>query len=103
MTKKQGAFFMSEWDKYQKDNPEKFLRKKATLRSGIRSSKVYDCETCGLYKNCRSPKMKRFGEGKKGILIVGQSPSRRANRLQKTHPSSSFRLCTYDMRQGDQR
>lgn len=93
MTKKQGAFFMSEWDKYQKDNPEKFVRRKAAPRGGKKSTKkVYDCESCGLHKNCRSPKMKRYGEGKKGILIVGQSPSKRADRDDLPMSGSNFRL-----------
>jgi len=35
-----------------------------------------DCEKCGLYKNCLSPKMKVYGYGKKKILIVGEAPGR---------------------------
>ncbi len=34
-----------------------------------------DCLKCKLYKNCNSPKMKRTGEGKKKILIIGEFPS----------------------------
>jgi uracil-DNA glycosylase family 4 len=95
MAKKQQAFFMSSWDKYQKDNPEKFVRRKAAPRTGTSKAstkKVYDCETCGLYKSCRSPKMERFGEGKEGILIVGQSPSKRADRDNLPISGPSFRL-----------
>lgn len=32
------------------------------------------CGSCGLFKDCQSPKMPYSGEGKKGILIVGESP-----------------------------
>lgn len=32
------------------------------------------CGKCGLYKGCKSPKMGVKGEGKKGILIVGEAP-----------------------------
>jgi uracil-DNA glycosylase family 4 len=33
------------------------------------------CEACGLYKGCRSPKLRYTGEGGKGIMIVGERPS----------------------------
>lgn len=32
------------------------------------------CGACGLYKGCRSPKMKVSGRGEKRILIVGEFP-----------------------------
>jgi len=35
---------------------------------------VPQCGACKLYLNCRSPKMEIDGDGKKGILIVGESP-----------------------------
>lgn len=31
------------------------------------------CEVCGLYKKCKSPKMRYTGEGKKKILIIGEA------------------------------
>ena len=36
--------------------------------------KGYDCESCGLYKNCKSPKMEPTGEGRLGVLCVAESP-----------------------------
>jgi len=32
------------------------------------------CGACGLYKNCHSPKMSYKGEGRKKILVIGESP-----------------------------
>lgn len=32
------------------------------------------CGACGLFKGCKSPKMKLDGEGRKGILVVGEGP-----------------------------
>jgi len=32
------------------------------------------CETCGLYKGCLTPKMNYTGEGRLGVLIVGEAP-----------------------------
>jgi len=72
---KQKAFFLSNWEIFQKEHPEKFERKPSS--GGKRSSKkIYDCSTCGLHRKCRSPKMERFGNGKKRILIIGQNPGR---------------------------
>ncbi len=36
--------------------------------------KGYDCESCGLYKGCKSPKMEPTGEGRLGVLVVAESP-----------------------------
>lgn len=41
------------------------------------SSVRLDCESCGLYKHCQSPKMQPTGEGQKGILIVAEAPGKR--------------------------
>ena len=78
---KQQAFFMSPWEKFQQDHPEKFERKKRSSTSRKSSPKVYDCSTCKLHENCRSPKMKRFGKGKKKILVVGLCPGRVEDRV----------------------
>jgi len=32
------------------------------------------CGACGLFKTCESPKMKPYGKGKMGILVVGEAP-----------------------------
>ncbi len=36
--------------------------------------KGYDCESCGLYKGCKSPKMEPTGEGRLGVLCVAEAP-----------------------------
>ena len=33
-----------------------------------------NCEKCGLYRKCNSPKMKYTGEGKKNVLIIAEAP-----------------------------
>ena len=38
-------------------------------------AKIYNCESCGLYKQCQSPKMKLWGQGKKKIMIVMDMPT----------------------------
>ncbi|MFP4018664.1 MAG: uracil-DNA glycosylase family protein [Bacteroidales bacterium] len=39
------------------------------------SSIKYSCTSCGLFKHCKTPKMKPVGQFKKKILIVGEMPS----------------------------
>lgn len=46
-------------------------------------NKQGSCEECGLYKNCVTPKMDYTGKGKKGILIVLESPSQKDDALEK--------------------
>jgi len=38
------------------------------------TSKLPLCGLCGLYKNCKSPKMPVTGKGKKNILVVAEAP-----------------------------
>ena len=38
------------------------------------SNKYFSCSTCGLYRNCNSPKMGVTGKGKKGILFIAEAP-----------------------------
>ncbi len=37
-------------------------------------SMIPKCGVCGLYKKCKSPKMSPSGDGRKKILIVGETP-----------------------------
>lgn len=69
----QPAFFMGEWEQFQKEHPERFERKKSSTDPRS-TAKVYDCTLCGLSKKCISPKIGRCGVGEKKILVVGQCP-----------------------------
>jgi len=42
-----------------------------------------NCEICGLYKNCNSPKMQYTGEGKKKILVLAEASGSREDQLGK--------------------
>lgn len=39
-------------------------------------TKIYDCEICGLYKTCITPKMEPTGKGKQSILIIAEAPGK---------------------------
>lgn len=54
---------------------EGFFQKTTTASLSVSNTgKIYTCQSCGLYKNRRSPKMKPFGEFRKGIMNIGEAP-----------------------------
>ena len=53
-----------------------FFTKKET-ESNIRTDgKTLSCISCGLYKDCKSPRMKPYGNFKKKIMIIGEAPGK---------------------------
>lgn len=38
-------------------------------------TQLQECDSCGLHRNCRSPRMPVSGKGEMGILLVGEFPS----------------------------
>lgn len=53
---------------------------------------VPECGKCGLYKTCKSPKMPVDGDGKKGILIVGDFPGENEDNVGRPFVGQSGRL-----------
>lgn len=51
-----------------------FFSKKETEVLGYTKGKRHSCASCGLYRQCESPKMKPYGNFKKGILNIGEAP-----------------------------
>jgi uracil-DNA glycosylase family 4 len=60
----------------------------------VRKDIVYNCEQCGLYKNCQHGKMDYQGIGAKGILVVIDSPTIKADRLGKPVIGEQRRIIT---------
>lgn len=52
----------------------KFFRRKKTKTNSKPKEKVFSCSSCGLYENCISPRMKPYGNFKKEILNIAESP-----------------------------
>ncbi len=50
---------------------EAFFSKKETESNSRPDGKTYSCASCGLYKDCESPRIKPYGNGKKGIINIG--------------------------------
>lgn len=54
---------------------EGFFSRKETESLSRLDGKLLTCASCGLYKLCKSPKMKPVGEFKKKIMIIGDAPN----------------------------
>jgi uracil-DNA glycosylase family 4 len=52
-----------------------FFTRKQTESVTRPTGKTFSCSACGLYKNVYSPKMKPFGNFKKGIMNIGEFPT----------------------------
>ena len=65
----QRTFIFDEEEVLGKKKP-----KRATSSKKSAAPAVYDCTTCGLDKSCKNPKIKRYGKGKRQILLVGLCP-----------------------------
>lgn len=44
-------------------------------------NKAFSCASCGLYKDCTSPRMAPYGDFEKQIMIIGDMPSERDDRI----------------------
>ena len=55
---------------------EPIVRGDEKITTQITKQTEFTCEDCKLYEGCRSPKLRYTGEGGRGILIVGEQPSR---------------------------
>lgn len=59
---------------------KQFFTKQETESKSRPSGKTLSCVSCGLYKNVQSPKMKPFGNFRKGILNIGEAPGQTEDR-----------------------
>lgn len=53
---------------------EGFFTKKETDSASRPDGKKHSCISCGLYKNVKSPRMKPYGNFRKGIMNIGEAP-----------------------------
>lgn len=44
---------------------------------------IHSCPSCGLYQNVLSPKMEPYGEGKQGVMVIGEAPGEDEDRRGK--------------------
>ena len=55
--------------------PKGFFTLSKTSKQDPSDLRISKCGLCGLYKNCRSPKIKPTGNGERKILIVSDNPN----------------------------
>lgn len=53
---------------------EGFFTKKETASKTRPDGKSYSCAACGLYRDCKNPRIKPYGNFKKKILNIGEAP-----------------------------
>lgn len=53
----------------------------AVLRGRVRLPTMPLCGKCGLYRECKSPKMKPSGRGGRRILVVGEAPGKQEDEV----------------------
>lgn len=53
-----------------------FSKKEVSKVKGVGAKSGPPCERCGLYKKAQTPKMEVTGEGRLGILIIGEAPEK---------------------------
>ena len=71
---------------------EGFFTRKETESKTRPDGKTYSCASCGLYHDATSPRMKPFGNFKKGILNLGEAPGEIEDKRGKQWQGKTGRL-----------
>jgi len=71
---------------------EGFFTEKQTKSKSRPDGKTYSCASCGLYRDAQNPKMKPFGNFKKGILNIGEAPGEIEDKRGKPWQGKAGRL-----------
>lgn len=69
-----------------------FFTRKETESISRPDGKSYSCYSCGLFKDCKSPRMKPYGNFKKKILNIGEAPGEVEDREGKPFQGKTGRL-----------
>lgn len=75
-----------------------FFNKAETQSISRPDGKTYSCISCGLYKDCKSPRMAPFGNFKKKILIIGESPGEEDDKAGKPWQGKTGKLLQQSLR-----
>lgn len=67
-----------------------FSKEQTQLKGG--EVKGFSCATCGLYKNAITPRMKPYGNFKKGIMVIGEAPAQEDDKKGKPFHSQGGRF-----------
>jgi uracil-DNA glycosylase len=69
-----------------------FFSVKETSSKSRPDGHVLSCSACGLYRNCKSPKMQPYGNFKKGILNIGEASGETEDERDKPWQGKTGRL-----------
>ncbi len=69
-----------------------FFKKEEVQSLRMTQAKRLSCFNCGLYKGVKSPKMEPYGNFKKKIMIIGESPGKEEDRNGKPWQGKTGRL-----------
>lgn len=58
---------------------------------------ILGCDDCRLFESARSPKLRFTGEGRRGILIVGEQPSREEDRKGEYGYGDEYRFLQFSL------
>jgi DNA polymerase-1 len=62
---------------------EGFFYKEEIKTKKKAAPKVQSCSSCGLYKNCKSPKMSYHGQGRLNVLAIAMAPGQKEDEQNK--------------------
>lgn len=71
---------------------EGFFSKKETESASRPDGKTYSCVSCGLYKTAKTPRMKPYGNFRKGIMNLGEAPGEVEDRTGKPFQGKTGQL-----------
>ncbi len=69
-----------------------FFPRKETEQRVRPDGRTYTCVSCGLYKDCLSPKMEPFGKFRKKILNIGEAPGEVEDKTNKPFQGKTGQL-----------
>lgn len=75
-----------------------FFNKKDLQSDKITTTPI-SCASCGLYKNCKNPKIPPYGKFKKKILLIGDKPDRTDDRKNKPFQGKDSRVLKHVLKQ----
>jgi len=75
-----------------------FFTAKETASTSRPDGKVRSCASCGLYKHVHSPRMKPYGNFKKGIMNIGEAPGEAEDQAGKPWQGKTGKLLQHAYR-----
>jgi len=69
-----------------------FSKERTQIPYKSEGGRVHSCTSCGLHKFVLSPRMKPFGKGDKGIMVIGEAPGEEEDKKGRPWQGKAGRL-----------